>query len=128
MNATTYDVTVTRDGRWWLIEFPAIPDAAGQVRRLTDVEDEAGDIIAIWLDVPRSSVSIGEIHVIAGEVDVTAVRGEVADLRHRAAEAEARAFAATREHARELIAAGVSTRDVGEVLGISHQRVAQLVG
>lgn len=40
-----YDITVTRDGKFWLIEIPAL-DGATQARRLSEVDEMAIDYIA----------------------------------------------------------------------------------
>ena len=48
-------------------------------------------------------------------------------LRDDAAEATRRAAEESRAAARELAASGLSLRDVGEALGVSHQRAHQLV-
>lgn len=50
-----------------------------------------------------------------------------ASLRAAAADAQAKAAEEYRLAARELKGSGVSLRDIGELLGISHQRVGQLV-
>ncbi|MCF4005609.1 hypothetical protein L1O03_00205 [Corynebacterium uropygiale] len=54
---THVDATVTRDGQWWLVEVPEF-DISGQAARLTDAEDVAREITALWLDVPEEDVSV----------------------------------------------------------------------
>ncbi len=53
-----YDVNVTRDGRWWMVEVPAI-DGLTQARRISEVEEMARSLIAIELDIAfgRASMS-----------------------------------------------------------------------
>lgn len=72
-----YDVTVTRDGRWWMVGVPAI-DGLTQARRLSEA-------------------------------------------------AEACALADSQSLAQELAAANIPVRDIGALLGLSYQRVSQLV-
>ncbi len=48
-------------------------------------------------------------------------------LRSQSAQAQAEAAAAVRAAARELHQGGLPLRDVGQLLGISHQRAHQLV-
>jgi transposase-like protein len=47
--------------------------------------------------------------------------------RERARSAEAEAAAATRDAAQALVDSGLSHRDAAELLGLSHQRVHQLL-
>ncbi len=49
MNA--YDVTVTRDGSWWMVEIPAL-DGLTQARRLSEVTEMSRSYVAVTLDVP----------------------------------------------------------------------------
>jgi hypothetical protein len=122
----TYDVNVTRDGRWWMIAIPAI-DALTQARRVTDVEEMARSLIAVTLDVAPSKVKIGKITIKVGKKDVVKTAEEIAKLRATAAEIEAQASKLARATAGELVEADVPLRDVGALLGVSHQRAGQLV-
>jgi hypothetical protein len=123
---TTYDVNVTREGRWWMVEIPAL-DGLTQARRLSEVEDMAASYIAVTLDVPLSSVELGRVHIEAGSVDASAVAAEISALRTQAVEAEARAGKLMRSTAEAMSHEGVPIRDIGEVLGVSYQRVGQLL-
>ena len=51
----TYDVDVSRDGHWWMVEVPSI-GALTQARRMDEVEEMARSIIAVALDLPPSEV------------------------------------------------------------------------
>lgn len=47
-----YRVTVHPEGRWWHIQAPDLgPGAVSQARSLREVERQARDLIAVWLDV-----------------------------------------------------------------------------
>jgi len=50
-----------------------------------------------------------------------------AELRNEAARAQTRAAQEARTAARELAATGMTLRDIGAALGISHQRAQQLI-
>lgn len=47
-----YLVTVHPEGRWWHIQVPDLsPGAVSQALSLREVESQARDLIAVWLDV-----------------------------------------------------------------------------
>ena len=120
-----YDVEVTRDGRWWMVSIPAI-DGLTQARRLDEVEDTARSYIALDRDVPLSTVEIARVVVDVGGEDLHAQVEEFAALRAEAEAAQVRVAERARELAIALADRDVPTRDIGSMLGVSHQRVSQL--
>ena len=122
-----YDVHVTRDGRWWMVEVPSL-DLLTQARRVDEIEEQARSLIAVSLDVPQSGVEVRIAEVRIGDIDALAVAEQVKALRAEAAEAERRASEAAREAVAELVRDDAPVRDIGALLGISHQRVSQLAG
>lgn len=122
----TWRVDAVRDGKWWVFEIPEI-DAGGQAMSLAEIPDEAQGVVAMWLDVDPETVDV--------DVDVRGIddarqawsAGEAAEAAARRAQAEAAAqkrwavVALTKEH-------GLSAADAGRVLGVSKQRVYQIVG
>ena len=124
---TTYTVSVTREGRWWIVRAPEI-DQVTQARRLSEVTKAARELIAVTLDVPMSTVRV-QVHVErVGEVEDVTGRAEAIRKEHaRADELARRAHDESRELARQLAGAHVPMRDIGELLGVSHQRVHQLI-
>lgn len=47
-----YLVTVYPEGRWWHIRVPELgPGAVSQALSLHEVENQARDLIAVWLDI-----------------------------------------------------------------------------
>lgn len=133
----TYDVTVTREDRWWMIDVPELNghvSADGvinlstitQARRLSDVPKEALDFICTVTDSAPSQVGVA----IAIRVDGIDVTTEAAKIAHDRELAERHAEAAqsqARNLARRLAHRGVAVRDVGAVLGVSFQRAQQLI-
>ena len=124
---TTYTVSVTREGRWWIVRAPEI-DQVTQARRLSEVTKAARELIAVTLDVPMSTVRV-HVHVErVGEVEDVTGRAEAIRKEHaRADELARRAHDESRELARQLAGAHVPMRDIGVLLGVSHQRVHQLI-
>lgn len=121
----TYTAEVTREGRWWMVSVPEI-DGLTQARRLSEAEGMARDLVAVTLDVPVEDVTVS---VRVSSVDGVDVAGEMAAIRagrEEAARLDRDATERTRALARDLVARDVPLRDVGAVLGVSHQRAHQL--
>lgn len=116
-----YTASCVRSGNWWAVTVPEIKGVFTQARRLDQVEAMARDAIALMLEVDPASFDIE-------------VRPDVPDevLRARQArgalrQAERSAEEATRSAAEDLLQKGYTVRDVGALLGISPQRVSQIV-
>lgn len=123
---TRYRVEVTRDGKWWMVAIPEL-DGLTQARRLEEAPRMARDYIAIVLDVPIAEVDV-DLAVI--DVDGVDVVEAVAKLDAEKAEVDAareRVANDTRLLAKALAGKKVPVRDIGAILGVSHQRAHQLV-
>lgn len=120
----TYAATAERDGRFWLVHVPAV-DRWTQARSLPEVEAMAKDLIAVMLEVDPESVRLDvEIRLPAAVQEHLEAAKR---LRETAAEANSAAARESRAAARALADQGMTMRDIGAALGISHQRAAQLV-
>lgn len=122
----TYDITVTRDGKWWMVDVPAI-DGLTQARRLSEIEAMAVSLIAITLDVPASQVGVNVVAMIVDGTDLVKHRRQIDAERDAASEAEHKAAAMTLDLVRKLDAGDVPLRDIGEAVGVSFQRIHQLL-
>jgi hypothetical protein len=127
VNSPDYAATAERDGGWWIVQVQ-VPDLrrtlTTQVRRLDQARPMAADLIATVTGESVAESAVSVVPVLDGPL-----RDKVA--RARAARAELErvqeiAFESTRSAARDLTAAGISNRDAGLLLGITHQRVQQL--
>ena len=122
----SYEVRVTREGRWWMIEIPEL-DGLTQARRLDEVEKMAREYVAVTLDVPLSQVAVSISAVEVAGQDVLETMVLVDELRRHAKQLEDLVADLAREFASALTDAKVPVRDVSKLLGVSHQRVSQLV-
>jgi len=50
-----YDAVVFQDRTWWMIEIPELGTISQAVAR-SDVQSQARDLIALWLNVPENHV------------------------------------------------------------------------
>ena len=113
-----------RSGRWWAVEVPSLPGVFTQARTLDAVESMVRDAIAIFLQVSPASIAIE----VRCEPPAEA-RADVEEALARKADAEraqAAASVAMRQAVAALADAGLTNRDAGRLLQVSHQRVAQI--
>lgn len=122
----TYRATCERVDGWWAISVDGVRGAHTQTRRLATAASTAREAVALLKDVDEAAIEIELDIKLPPEIgDILAqlhARQEAAESAQRMA-AEAQAKAAT-----ALVASGFTLRDAGEVLGLSFQRVGQLVG
>ena len=122
----TYTARCERAGDWWAISVPELQGVHTQARRLEKVDATVREAIALFLDVRPDSFEIRIEPVLPRELQkkvgrVRKVRGEAEVLQRQAATISA-------EVAADLVQrAHLTVRDAGRVLGVSHQRVAQLL-
>jgi len=122
--AKTYRTIAERAGKWWTITVPEVP-VHTQAKRLDQVEAMAADALALVFDVDPADVEI-ELEVVL-DADGRAALDLAAEARQAADASAAAASAAAQNAARTLHEQGLPMRDVGLIMGLSHQRVHQLI-
>lgn len=123
---TKYDVEIYREGKWWMVDIAAL-DLLTQARRLSDTESAAREAIAVTEGKNPASVELSvRMRPIAG-IDVDGLRNEIAIAQRQAAQLEREANVKSRALTARLTKAGVPLRDIGAIIGRSHQRVHQLL-
>lgn len=120
----THNATATREGRFWVIDVPGVGVTQG--RTVAEAREMTRDLIAVMTEVPIEDVVV-DIAFKVGDVSPSDVRGARQAV-VEAAKAQERAAQVSRQMVARLRSAGVSGRDVAGILGISPQRVSQLVG
>lgn len=120
---STYTATAHREGDWWVIDVEDV--GVTQAKRLDQVEHMARDLVAAMRDVEMGDVAVELLFKVDPELDglIVATRSAVEQAR----EAQAKATEASRATAVRLKTAGLSLRDIGELTGVSYQRVHQLL-
>jgi hypothetical protein len=122
----TYTAVCERSAGWWAIRVVERPGIFTQARRLDLVESTVRDAIALFDDRPLDSFEVELRAVPPGGTE-----GVVTQAREARAEADAAQDAAglaVRAAVVALTRQGVSMRDIGALLGLSHQRIGQLIG
>jgi predicted RNase H-like HicB family nuclease/DNA-binding CsgD family transcriptional regulator len=122
---TSYNAIFERDETGaWLARIPAIRGCHTYGRTIEQARNRLREALGLWVDDSDRAVINEQIRLPAP------LRARVArsrQMRERAEHQRQHAQEQTREAAEALVAQGVSLRDAGELLGLSHQRVQQLV-
>lgn len=114
-----------RSGDWWAVEVPEVDGLFTQAKRLEQIPDMVADAVALLEDVPAESVHVRLDPVMdQGTVDALA---SLSLVRAEADRASRRAALLSRRIASGLRGSGLSYRDIGSIMHISHQRARQLV-
>ncbi len=123
----TYEVNVSREGRYWVAEVEGVPGGATEVRSLTDLDTEVRDLLAGLLDQDEDALDVKyDFSEALGDETARAwerFEAERQEIYKRQRQMEADRLTVLRE----LRTQGVSMRDSAVVVGVSHQRVAQLL-
>jgi predicted RNase H-like HicB family nuclease len=119
-----YTARAIRSGKWWAITIDGVKGAHSQAKRLDQVESNAREVIALMTDEDPETFEVEVVHELPDEwrevlEHYLALSNEVGDMHRRLAEAQD--FTVTR-----LIDSGLTVRDVGTIMGLSFQRVAQV--
>jgi hypothetical protein len=126
MKRKSYTARCERSGDWWAISVPELRGVQTEARRLEHAESMVRDAIALFLDVPGDSFDVKLEPVLSRDLQkkvgrARKARDEAEALQHEAAIASA-------DVASDLVRnAHLTVRDAGRVLGLSHQRIAQLL-
>lgn len=122
MTQRHFKVTLRRDAEdrsAWLVNVVGTPGAHTFGRSLAEAKRHAVEVVALWFELEPEQF----------EIDWDVRLGDLAGpvRKARAAMAHAEADRLRRDVAvRRLTESGMSYRDVAELLGLSHQRVAQI--
>ncbi|PZE24650.1 hypothetical protein [Curtobacterium sp. MCLR17_042] len=121
-NRTTYDVHVHREGKFWAIDVPGV--GFTQATRLTEVEETARDMVALTTEVEEDSFDLAVDIVIPSNAKEHVKQARA--LREEAARIQAKAALESALSAAVLKEDGLTYREIGLVLEVSHQRAQQL--
>ena len=109
-----------------MVDIPKL-DVLTQARRLSDTDSAAREAIAVTMDKDPASFELSvRLRPIAG-IDVDGLRDEIAVAQRQAAQLEREASVKSRALTSRLAKAGIPLRDIGAIIGRSHQRVHQIL-
>ena len=121
-----YRVVIERDESGaWIARVPSVPGCHTHGRTLEQARRRIREALALWVD--DADTAELDVHVRLPRGVREALRRSLAD-RERAESARAAAGLSTAQAVHTLLEElHLSVRDAGELLGLSHQRVQQLV-
>jgi predicted RNase H-like HicB family nuclease len=111
------------EGDAWLVHIKGIEGCQTYGRSLRQAEDRILEALALWLDREPDRLTITP----EWPEDLVEIASEVSQARDTAAATAQHAGVTTAKAAKRLARMGLSRRDAADVLGISHQRVQQLL-
>jgi predicted RNase H-like HicB family nuclease len=114
-----------RTGDWWAVEVPEVDGVFTQAKRLDQVPEMVADAVALLEDVDPATVEVEVVPLVPDAIVEALTLAH--DCRERAEELTFKASSIIRQTALDLTSLGYSMRDIGFVLRVSHQRVAQLL-
>ena len=120
-----YRVVLERDESGaWIATVPSVPGCHTHGRSLVEARRRIGEALALWVD-DAETAELGEDLRLPPEM-LAAVRRSVS-AREKLASAREVAGSTTEAAAQGLVDAGLGVRDAAYLLGLSHQRVQQLL-
>jgi predicted RNase H-like HicB family nuclease len=126
MDERRFVATYRWDDRAWIVQFRE-PDIATFGRTLAAAKRYARSALAVHLEVDDlAAARIEVIDDVRLPGDVAVEVGALVERRAQADRLRSDVAEATRQVAADLRAHGFSTRDVGEILGVSGARIAQI--
>lgn len=117
----TYNVTATRWEHGWELDIEGV--GVTQSHTLADAERMVRDYLALDLDAPPESFDVTITPDVPGATEVADLRRRISDL----VDEQRKIAARSRSIAHRLRKAGLNGADTAAVLGVSPQRVSQLL-
>jgi hypothetical protein len=120
---TTYSAHVHREGKFWAIDVPGV--GFTQAVRLTNVDAVAREMISLVTDEPEDQIDLNTDIVVPADAASHIEQARL--LREEAERAQSGAAVESARSAAALKADGLTLREIGLVLRVSHQRAQQLL-
>ncbi|GAA3532781.1 hypothetical protein GCM10022419_009910 [Nonomuraea rosea] len=125
----TYTITASRSDAWWALTVsgPRLKRSYHtQVKRLEQSEEMARDLVAAMLDVGVSEID-ADFELTVTDDEVAAELEATLTTRLAATLVKQKAAEATQATVADLARRGYVHRDIGYLLGMSHQAVGKLL-
>lgn len=120
--ANKHTVRYEHDGNWWVATVPAVKGCHTQGRSIAQARNRIREALALCLGDEKA-----EAAELADDIRLPSQLQKSMKALRKAEEEAAKLQKLRAAAAKELTASGLSVRDAGEVLGVSFQRIQQLV-
>ncbi len=114
------------EGNWWMVEIPEV-NGLTQARRLNEVTRMAREFIAATAGIPLDSFELEMTIQRVHDLDIADRVARIQSEKAQALEMERRATEEAQALALQLSDANLTVREIGVILGVSHQRAHQLI-
>lgn len=121
-HSKVYSITASLEKGFWFIEIPEI-NGATQARSINEIEVMVRDYITIMTGDTEIDL---DIELLLPEDTATHLQKST-DLRNEAKELMSESSAEYSKAVKSLKSRGLTIREIGKLLGISHQRAHQLL-
>ena len=121
-----YEYDITQEDGLWVIHIPEL-DLVTQAEHLRDTDRMATSIISLHLNVSAKTILVRRSNIIGLPKGAAEAVLEAVEARGRWNAAQEVATEVKLKAVHRLRDSGISLRDTGYLLGLSHQRVAQLL-
>ncbi|HEY4455406.1 MAG TPA: hypothetical protein VGN81_13935 [Pseudonocardiaceae bacterium] len=122
----SYSVVVSREDNLWVAIVDGLPAGATDVEKFEELDDAVHDLIASLVDVEPDTFWIDWRYRL-GTQDLTVLIENLREWEHRAEQATRHRDATRKAVVDSMRSAGLSYREIADVVGLSHQRIGQLV-
>ncbi|GAA1361773.1 hypothetical protein GCM10009596_20390 [Arthrobacter rhombi] len=116
-----------RSQGWWAVEVPEVVGLHTQVKRLDQVPKMVAEAASLLTGKPESDFDVEVLPDLPDDSELTKAVAEYVAKQIKLRELQREVQGEARAVATALHAKGVTYREIGAVLGVSHQRVHQLV-
>lgn len=119
----TFDVAISREDGYWVGVVDGLRGGATEARTLAGLEAEIVDLIQGLLDLEEDEVEINR----RLDDGIAVVIQEMAAARDQLNHAKTTYETIQKDAVRKLASSKISARDTAKLVGVSHQRVSQLL-
>jgi predicted RNase H-like HicB family nuclease len=113
------------DTGWWVVTVPEVSGAVTQSKRLDKVPDDVGEVLELLTGRKPDSYELDIHTVVPGKAGELAARAF--ELRTEVEKLSSSVATTTSTAVVTLSQSGFSMRDIGQLVGVSHQRVDQIL-
>jgi hypothetical protein len=120
VSGQVHEVVVTREDGMWLADVPGLEGAHTYARSLPSLDQAVREVIVLAADLPDEAMPklVLDYRYDTGDPELDATALEVRRLRRQADELAAEVATRTGRAAVELVARGLSVRDVASLLSL----------